>query len=149
MLREILDKTVERVGKDLANQPEAEAELRTTIGYTYAELGDLPAAEGMAREALRLRRALFGDTNELVAASLSDLAAALAERRQGRAEAEKLQREALAIRRRLFGNEHAEVATSLYRLGVVVEDRNLADAEALYREALAIQRKVFHNDHPD
>src|SRR6185503_9339 len=35
LLREILDKTADRVGKDLANQPEVEAELCVTLGYTY------------------------------------------------------------------------------------------------------------------
>ena len=35
MLREILDKTAERVGKDLKDQPEVEAELRTTVGQVY------------------------------------------------------------------------------------------------------------------
>jgi tetratricopeptide (TPR) repeat protein len=88
MLRDILDKTVERVGKDLANQPEVEAELRSIIGNTYFELGDFPRAEAMHREALRLERSRFGQTNELVAGSLSGLGDALW--RQGRlAEAEK------------------------------------------------------------
>ena len=40
MLKEILDKTAERVGKDLKDQPEVEAELRSTIGTTYCELGE-------------------------------------------------------------------------------------------------------------
>src|SRR5439155_20123536 len=39
MLQEILDKTAERVGNDLTNQPEVEAELMTTIGLVYSELG--------------------------------------------------------------------------------------------------------------
>ena len=38
MLREILDKTAERVGKDLTNQPEVEVELRAILTLTYEEL---------------------------------------------------------------------------------------------------------------
>ena len=39
MLREILDKTAERVGKDLDNQPEVKAELQYTMGQVYTALG--------------------------------------------------------------------------------------------------------------
>ena len=38
LLKEILDKTVVRVGKDLTNQPLVEAELRNTIGEVYLAL---------------------------------------------------------------------------------------------------------------
>ena len=54
MLREILDKTAERVGKDLKGQPEVEAELRTTLGDVYQALGKYAQAEGMYRNALAL-----------------------------------------------------------------------------------------------
>ena len=53
MLREILDKTAERVGKELKAEPEVQAELRSIIGTTYFELGDWAKAEIMHREALR------------------------------------------------------------------------------------------------
>ena len=52
MLKEILDKTAERVGRDLTNQPEVEAGLRMTLGGTYQALGQYPQAEAMQREAL-------------------------------------------------------------------------------------------------
>src|SRR5207249_2550316 len=60
MLREILDKTAERVGEDLKDQPDVEAELRSTIGEVYWALGQYQKAEAMHREALALRRKLFG-----------------------------------------------------------------------------------------
>ena len=41
MLRKILDKTVERIGEDLKDQPEVEADLRHIIGNVYLELGRL------------------------------------------------------------------------------------------------------------
>ena len=50
MLREILDKTAERVGKDLKDSPEVEAELRT-IGEMYQALGQFTKAEEMHRAA--------------------------------------------------------------------------------------------------
>ena len=54
MLREILDKTAERVGQDLKDQPEVQAELYVTIGVTYDELGFFVQAEAIQREALRI-----------------------------------------------------------------------------------------------
>ena len=38
LLREILDKTAQRLGEDLKGQPEVEAELRTTIGGVAIDL---------------------------------------------------------------------------------------------------------------
>jgi hypothetical protein len=40
MLREILDKTAKRVINDLHMQPEVEAELLTTMGIVYRDLGE-------------------------------------------------------------------------------------------------------------
>ena len=56
ILREILEKTTARLGKDLEKEPEVEAELRSTIGSVYLELGSYDQAEEMAREALAIRR---------------------------------------------------------------------------------------------
>jgi hypothetical protein len=56
MLREILDRTAERVGKDLTDQPAVEAELRETLGTTYSWLAEFSEAEAMQSSALRIRR---------------------------------------------------------------------------------------------
>ena len=147
MLREILDKTAERVGQDLANQPEINAQLRGIVGNAYTDLGDYDKAEAMHREALRLRKLIFGATNEFVAASLYDLGNVLTERNR-KPEAVVLHREALAMRRQLFGNDHPDVANSLSSLadgGAA----NLEEAEAVQREALRIQRKLFHEARPE
>jgi len=149
MLKEILDKIVERVGKDLTNQPEVEEELRSTIGSTYFELGDYSKAVAMQREALRLRRALFGETNELVAASLNSLGCAL-DYQGRRPESERVLRQALEMRRKLLGGEHLDVATSLHDLARPVGAQGREpEAEALYREALAIRRKLSGNKNPE
>jgi hypothetical protein len=81
MLREILDKTVERLGKDLKDQPDVEAELRSTLGQVYSELGDYEKAGAMHGEALAMRRKMLGDEHLDVAASLNNLSCVL--QRQG------------------------------------------------------------------
>ena len=149
LLREILDRTAKRAGKDLKDQPEVEAELYSLIGNTYFELGDYPKAEELQRQALRLRRALFGETNRFVADSLNDLSLPL-QRRGVLPEAETLRREALAIKRHLFGNEHPDVAKLISNLADLLLERGQpAEAETIQREALAIQRRLLPKPHTD
>ncbi len=60
MLREILDTTAERVGAELADQPEVEATLRTVLGTTYRDLGEYAVAEPHLLAAADLWRGTFG-----------------------------------------------------------------------------------------
>src|SRR5439155_19917101 len=60
MLRGILDRTAERVGKEMTNQPGVEAELRSIIGKLYEEIGNASKGEEMARRALASHRQKFG-----------------------------------------------------------------------------------------
>src|SRR6266566_3263526 len=115
MLREILDKTAERVGKELKDQPAVEAALRATIGEVYHALGDYAKAEGMGREALILLQKLHSNEHEDVATALNNLASVLSEQGQ-HSEAVAMLRESLAMRKNLLGNEHPNVATALNNL---------------------------------
>jgi serine/threonine protein kinase len=149
LLKEVLDKTAERVGDGLKDQPAVEAELRSMIGEVYFAIGQWEKAEAMHREALALRRSLFGNNNLVVANSLHNLAVVL--RKEVRApEAEPFAREALAVRRRILGNEDLAVAESLSDLGNVLRDRGYdtigflaREAEACLREALSMRRKLL------
>jgi serine/threonine protein kinase/Tfp pilus assembly protein PilF len=145
LLREILDKTVVRVTRDLKDQPEVQAEICNTIGEVYRALGQLNKAEEMHRDARTLQGR--GAKRADVATSLSDLALVL--RDQGKlTDAEALQREALELRRKLFGNEHADVALSLNNLALVLRSEGkLAESEKLHREALAMQKKILGSEH--
>jgi eukaryotic-like serine/threonine-protein kinase len=147
LLKEILDKTVQRVTTDLRDQPEVQADICNTIGEVYRALGQLKKAEEMHREARNLQGKRAGRVRKDVATSLSDLAFVL--RDQGKlAEAESLQREALELRRKHYGNEHAEVALSLNNLALVLRSQGkLTEAEKLHREALAMQKKLLGNEH--
>jgi len=142
ILREILDKAAQRVGKELNNQPEMLIELRTTLAATYFDLGLLNQAEEMAGKNLELARSSIGEENTAVADALGQLGEVRFWRSQLE-EAEGLTREALRIRRKLLGSEHLDVAKSLRRLGNIVHRRQKpAEAETLFREALAIHRKL-------
>jgi serine/threonine protein kinase/Tfp pilus assembly protein PilF len=146
VLREIVDRTAQRVGADLQAQPDVEAELRVILGDVYRDLAEYKKAEEMLRRALQLKRERFGDQHGEVSVALNSLAAVLLSQRRLE-EAESLHREALAIRRNFYGPNHPLVAESLDNLGLVLHRqwRN-ADAEPLYREALAIRRQAFGDE---
>jgi tetratricopeptide (TPR) repeat protein len=147
MLREMLNRTAERVGKEMTNQPAVEAELRSLIGTLYLRVGNFDQAEKMHRAALAIYRRLFGPESPQAATSLNDLGLALMAKSE-LSEAEGVDREALAIRRRLLGNENADTATSLNDLSSVYrQEGRPTEAEAMAREALAIRRRLFGNEH--
>ncbi len=149
MLREILDQTAERVGKEMTNQPEVEAELSSLIGKLYEQIGNYGRAEDMERLALANNRRYFGEKSRQAATSLNDLALEFMAQHK-LPEAEAADREALAIRRRVLGEENADTATSINDLGAVYRDEGrLTEAEALAREALGIRRRVFPNENMD
>src|SRR6266498_4679363 len=146
ILREILDQTASRVGKELTNQPAVEAELRSVIGALYYETRQFRQAEEMQRAALAIRRKRFGSESPQAAASLNELGLTLLT--SGRlSEAAQVNREALGIRRRRFGNENADVATSQNNLAhVYTQTGRLTEAELLAREALATRQRLFGNE---
>ncbi len=149
MLRDILGETARVLDIELKGQPELEAELRTTIGTVYDDLGQYTNAEAMFRQALTLRKQLFGAEHPEVARSLNKVAAVL--RDEGRVtEAEALHRQTLAMRKKLLGPENLDVAGTLNNLAIVLWDQGkFTEAEAMFREALAIQRKRLGKEHPE
>jgi non-specific serine/threonine protein kinase/serine/threonine-protein kinase len=72
-VREMLDDYSAGLGNQLADKPEAEADLRTTIGRTYLALGAYDRAEPQFQRAIELRRTVDGPQHENVAANLIDL----------------------------------------------------------------------------
>jgi tetratricopeptide (TPR) repeat protein/tRNA A-37 threonylcarbamoyl transferase component Bud32 len=149
LLREILDKTAARVGKDLTNQPEVEIELRDVLAATYHDLQLYPQAEQMDRETLQLSRTRLGPENLHVAQSLLGLGHDLQELGR-RTEADSYLNESLTLFRKLEGDESFDVTQVLNALGASLADQErFAEAEALYREALRIHQKLSKEMNPD
>jgi serine/threonine protein kinase len=143
LLRGILDRTSERIGNEITNQPAVEAELRNLLGTLYRRIGNFPRGEEMHRAAVEIRRRLFGWLDPRVAQSLNDLGLEL-QAQNKLAEAQEVVGEAFATRRRLFGSENADTATSMNDLGAVYRDQGkLTQAEPLARDALAIRQRLF------
>jgi tetratricopeptide (TPR) repeat protein len=149
MLREILDQTAERVGRELKNQPEVRANLQAIIGNVYRDLGLYDKAEAMHREVLATVTHLRGSAHPDVASALCNLGEVL--QNQGKLpEAENLDRQALAMRKKLLGTEHPDVAISLENLAQVLGlQGKLREEEAGLREVVAMQKRLLGNEHPD
>jgi serine/threonine protein kinase/Tfp pilus assembly protein PilF len=149
MLREILNRTAERVGTELTNQPAVGAELRNLMGRIYFRIGDYARAEEMGRAAAQSYEKLAGPQSPQVAAALNDLGVALLA--EGKlSEAEEVDMRALAIRRQRFGNTNADVATSLNNLGSVYRQRGkVQQAKASTLESLDILQKLYGSENLD
>jgi len=147
MLKEILDRTAGRVGKELTNQPEVQIELLETLALTYQDLGLYKEMEAMSREELRLARAKFDGENLAVAQALMTLGSAqlfLSDY----AQAEISCRAALQIYRKVLGRESQAAAAVMNSLAAVLQRQSkLEEAEAMRREALAALRRIAGNDH--
>lgn len=146
MLKELMDRAAERIGRELKGQPVGEAEMRATIGGVYLELGDYAKAEAMYREALNLAKRVYGQEHPEVATALDNVSMVLY--RQGKvAGAEALEREVLAMRTRILGNDDPHVAMSLINLAAYLQaEGKLPEAETVNRQALAASRKAFGSD---
>jgi serine/threonine protein kinase len=142
MLRGILDRTAERIGQEMTNQPVVEAELCDLIGRMELEVGDFPQGEKMQRAALALDDKLYGPASPAAATTLNNLALGLVAQEK-LTEAEQADRDAFTIRLHLYGHDNADTATSLNDLGAVYrQEGKLAEAEAKAREALEIRQKL-------
>jgi serine/threonine protein kinase len=143
----LLDAGAERIAKDLAGQPELQAEMFTVIGRTYERMGHLKKALPLLERALDIGRRTLGSEHVRVAQSLNDLG--VLQRQAGNAAAsEPLLAESLAVRRRLLGSYDKDVAVTLVELARTMKDLGrAAESEAPTREALEIRKKVFGEEH--
>jgi serine/threonine-protein kinase len=117
------------------------AEILTASAYGK---GDAPEALGRMREALEIRRSLYGDEHPVVAQSLSDIALAIEQASPG--ESIRLLQEAVEIYRQLGGETHPMALRLANNLaGVLRDNGELAEAEALYREVLQVRRDAGHD----
>ena len=141
MLREILDNTAVGI-TNLEDQPAIEAELRTTLGQVYEELGEYIPAEAMLSKALELYQGIPETRPLKIAQCMSYLSMALS--LQGKCQqAEELQMRALEIRSKSPGQERA-VAESLQNMGIILTlEYRLSAAEKNFRDALAIRERIL------
>lgn len=125
----------------------AVAQNLSDLAMLLRDQGDYDEAERLAREALEMRRQVFGGERTEVAASLHNLGTVLY-RRGDYEQAEELFRQALDLDRELRGDLHPDVAMGLHSLGALLEQKgDLEQAEASFEEALEIVRELYGEEH--
>jgi tetratricopeptide (TPR) repeat protein len=144
---------VDEISRDLhgrlADQPEVEARLRSTIGNAYRLLGELGPAQEHLTAALALRREALPAGHPLVALSLRDLAWVHHDKADYTTAA-AMMRGALDIQRRSLPAGDTEVAATMLGLSDVLRHTASFDESAtLGWEALRLRRAALGNDHPD
>ncbi|GMQ81677.1 MAG: hypothetical protein BMS9Abin05_1112 [Rhodothermia bacterium] len=136
--RELLDRSAERIERELADHPDVQAAMLHAIGTVYLKIGLSEKSKPMLDRALMMQREIYGDTDsDELAQTIYDLATWYEE--QGEDEiSEELHLEALAMRERLYEAPNAAIAQSLHELGVVYYELtgNNDEAERLWRAAL-------------
>ncbi len=149
-VRYILDEAVKRIAEGtLAQQPEVEATVRTTLGETYQALALYAAAEEHLRAAQTIRSRLLGDEHPDTLRSNRALAGLL--RVRGRfAEAESLLRRTAETQRRILGDDHPDTLTTMTELALALwGPGRYAEAEAIHRQTLGTQLRVLGEEHGD
>ncbi len=139
--RELLDIGTERIGRALADQPEARLTLLDTLGELYHDLGLQPQAAALAREAVTLAQKQHGLASQAHLLQLARLADVLAD---GAASAERQQvvDTGLALLPQL--PDRASEARTLFLIEAAThfQSARLDDAEAYSQRALADARAL-------
>ncbi|MGI9289460.1 MAG: tetratricopeptide repeat protein [Pseudomonadales bacterium] len=147
-VRELLDRSQERIHDQLEDAPEIQAQMLHVLGEIYYSLGSYKESAVLQESALQIRRRLPPKQNLALASTLTQLAFSY-NSTDKYDEAQKLLEEALAIHRAI-GIESVEQAEILNALGEAQRlQANHEQAEALYREAIAILRQVTNGDHSE
>jgi serine/threonine protein kinase/Tfp pilus assembly protein PilF len=147
LLKEILDKTTERIAAELTNAPEVEAEVRYFAARVYLDLAEVAAAERMQRRVVELQRQLHPNGHADLADALSVLGYILLDRAE-LPEAQALCREAVTMGKQCLGPKDRNVAAWLSNLAMTLRHEGKSEeAETLYREALSINLESFGNVH--
>lgn len=121
----------------------AEATRLTNAARVAQWRGDVPLAESLFREALDVRRTIYGDQHPVVASSLNDLAVLL-DHAGRRDEAEPMLRDAVTMVRASYPDGHPEVALALRSWAFVVQRQGrMAESVEPLREVLALQRRFI------
>ncbi|MBU0984301.1 MAG: serine/threonine-protein kinase [candidate division Zixibacteria bacterium] len=146
--RQLLDIGVERVDRELRDQPTVQAMMLSVIGTVYIQLGALEESRDLHLRALDLNRAVYGPRHAEVARSLRSLGTVYYDYRTFDTAAWYYQ-QALDIDREVYGGYSDEVAEDLTSLASSLRHNgDLVTAEKYLRQALKIRRELHPGNDP-
>ncbi len=148
-VRDLLDRTVARLGGWLEGQPDVEARIRETIGGAYLSLGQNDQAAPQLQAALRLDTELYGPRHRDTVRT-TNLLTTLLDRTGRGPEAATLARENFETAQRSLGAADPITLDSAERLGTILWHLGKTDeAEAVLRRNVDDRRRVLKPEHPD
>ena len=123
----------------ISRQPRDVSELRASqlnqAGEIVLSRGQFDRADSLLREALAIRRSLYGDNHSLVAGMIQ-MVATVASRKGDHHAADSLYRRAEQILRSAYPDGHPSMATTLELHGYALHRANrYADSDTLFRES--------------
>lgn len=131
-VREVVDQAASDI-ESASLDPEVEADVRYTLGKTYALLGEYPASETMLREALGLYASIDGLEPRYLISAERQLGYVLSERGDP-VEAERIARAAAAELEGLYGASDPDVFAARSEIAKSVLDQGrVEDAVAMMR----------------
>jgi tetratricopeptide (TPR) repeat protein len=147
--REILDRGVMRIDRDLGSQPQVRANLMLTMGRVYTGLGLYATATDLLSRAYEVRTELDrGPTRELIATA-NALGSALYEKAEYE-EATAVYGDALTAARSLFPDGDPLLTEAMNGVAdLLTQDGQFVAAEAQYSAALEMDRQLHGDMHPD
>jgi len=142
---ELLDRGVERIDTELADDPEIRDELSTVLGNAYVGLGYRDQGIPVLRQTLAERRGRLGDRHLLTADSMRLLGYALLGVGELE-EAANLVEGAYAIAEEHYGPDAPEAPEYLFNLGLLrAAQGNREDQEAIFRRLVVHYRRHGKN----
>jgi len=145
--REILDRGVETIERELPDQPLMRAQMMQTLGRIYSSLGLYEQAQPLLEKALTIMKNAGDESRLEMVEGLLELSFLYGTQRQY-TEALLLSREALAISEETLGADHVEVTPALERLGTLFRDTgDYAQARKHFERSLAIRENALGPEH--
>jgi tetratricopeptide (TPR) repeat protein len=143
---EALTSSEPAIGKNFANDPRTEADVRSTIGWTLYHLGHYDDAVRHLRRAVELKRRTLGDTDVQTFDAVTRLVTSI--RWQYRpAEALAIVEPEYRSAATTLGEEHPSTLALLDNYAGALDDLGrVAEAEPLYRKAIALNTKVLGSE---
>ncbi len=145
--REILDRGLEKIESELADEPGIRASLMATMGRVYANLGLYQPARALLEKTIEIQGAVPGHAE--VGENLFDLARVMHELGDY-ARARSLLEEALRIQEHRLGPTHPDVARVVNGLAIVA--RSSGDpktARIMLERAVRLKEDAFGPEHPE
>ncbi len=144
---DVLMESVGKLGQEFKDQPELEAEILTTTGITFQNLGLYDEGRTQLSRALELREFVFGKRHSKYAESLNHLA--LLEHYYGDYRlADSLYRESIKLHKSVSKAPTKEYAEALNNYGVLLTDEGKFDEAITHlRQTLEINQKVLPEIH--